>query len=72
MRETGDNRLSTILLIIIVLALIYALYIMLGGDWLAITKLSASFGSGGIVEQFTGSLRALGDSLVRMFSSIIR
>ena len=70
MREPGNNRLSSILVVIILLALIYALYAMMGGDWLAISDLASS--GEGFVEQITGSLRGLGESLARVFSSIIR
>jgi len=70
MREPGNNPLPSILVIIILLVLIYALYVMMGGDWLAFTKLEST--GEGIVEKITGSLRALGDGLGRMFSSILR
>jgi len=56
--------------VIILLALIYALYAMMGGDWLAISNLASS--GEGFVEQITGSLRGLGESLARVFSKIIR
>lgn len=70
MKEPGNNPLPSILVVIILLGLIYALYVMMGGDWLAFTKLTSS--GERIVEGITGSMRALGDSLGRTFSSILR
>jgi len=72
MKGRTGSRLSIPFLLVILMILIVTLYRILGGDGFTIPRLPGSSGDGGFIGQVTGSLRALGDSLAKVFSNILR
>ncbi|MCK4975642.1 MAG: hypothetical protein KAS36_01770 [Anaerolineales bacterium] len=75
MSDPGQRRgcaVSDILLVVLLVGLVYVVYTLLGGDLSsALTRLSNS-GGAGPVEQVTGSMRALGESIGNAFSNMLR
>jgi succinate dehydrogenase hydrophobic anchor subunit len=62
-----SNRLTTIVLIALLIVLIYFLYDVLDGDPASFMN----FSEGNPLETVTASLRALGDSIGRVFANIL-
>jgi hypothetical protein len=72
MKDRAGSRSYIPFLLVILVVLIIVLYRILGSDGLGLPRLPGSSGEGGLIDQITGSLRALGDSLAKAFSNILR
>jgi hypothetical protein len=72
MKDPADRRKSSIVDVILILAIIilaYVLYTMLGGDWTAITRLGSSSSNTGFFERIGESLGAFGQGLKDIFGN---
>ena len=65
------SRLSTIIFVALLVLLFYSLYVVLGGDMSFLRNLRSGSGTGNLLEPITNSLRALGQSLTDVFTSIL-
>jgi len=61
-----------LILIILFIIMIYALYILFGGDQNALTSLGTYSGGESTFDRLVGSLSGLGQALRNMFSGMLR
>jgi hypothetical protein len=66
-----QSRLSTVIFAALLVLLLYSLYVVLGGDRSFLGNLRNPSGTGNLLEPFTSGLRALGQSLTDVFTSIM-
>ena len=75
MTDPGNKRKFTIvdlILIILFFVLVFTLYILFGGDLLALTRPGTYTGNESLFDQFFGSLSAFGQGLRDSFGGMVR
>jgi hypothetical protein len=75
MTGSGKKRKFTgidLILIILFIIMIYALYILFGGDWTALTRFGGAAGVESPFDRFVGSLSAFGQGIQDAFSGMVR
>ena len=65
-----NSRLSTVIFVVLLALLLYALYVVLGGDISFLRNLRGS-GTGNLLEPITNGLSALGRGITDVFTSIL-
>jgi len=66
-----NSRLSTVIFVALLALLLYALYVVLGGDISFLRNLRSGSGTGNLLEPITNGLSALGRGLTDVFTSIV-
>jgi hypothetical protein len=75
MTDPGNKRKFTIIdliLIVLFIVLVFTLYILFGGDLLALTRPETYTGNESLFDQFVGSLSTLGQGLRDSLGGMIR
>ena len=75
MRDRGKKPVIskvTLVSILLILILVYALYIILGNDWDILSRLTEEAGGGSFVEKIVISLRGFGNGIRNTFTGIMR
>jgi hypothetical protein len=70
--EKGKLKITDLILVVLLFALIYAIYTTLGGELSPSTILSSSSPGVSPVELITDSLHSLGEGIAKAFSSVLR
>lgn len=65
------SRLSGVIFVALLMFLLYALYVVLGGDFSFMRGLRGGSGTGNLLEPITNGLSALGRGLTDVFTSIL-
>lgn len=66
-----ESRLSSIIFVALIALLLFALYVVLGGDLSFLDRLRRAPGAGNLLAPFTDGLRALGQGLSNAFSRVL-
>jgi hypothetical protein len=66
-----NSRLSNVIFVALLALLLYALYVVLGGDISFLRNLRSGSGTGNLLEPITNGLSALGRGLTDVFTSIL-
>jgi len=74
MRSTGESPkfpCSMIILFALLVALLLALFYVTGGNLSSLQNIGKPGYGAGLIEQFTGGLRALGQGIVDVFNDLL-
>jgi len=66
-----NNRISNLVLLLLIIALIFVLYNLTGGNLFSLFKPGTYSGGGDPISQLVGSLRGFGQGLRNAFSGLI-
>lgn len=65
-----ESRVSTFIFLALLVLLVYALYVVLGGNGSGLIPANIGSGAGNPFEMIANSLRGLGDGIVKAFSGL--